>query len=82
MEIREGISVKIVHLNNLPPKILARELGTRREGAVGVVAVALEPGFDSDAIRVEHRDPFGEKNGEWGIYFSGEYEPIPDLPPQ
>jgi hypothetical protein len=79
MEIREGVSVEIVHLNHLPPKVLAHKLGTRREGAIGIVAVAVEPGFDSDAIRVEHREPFGEKTGEWGIYFPGEYEAIPDL---
>jgi hypothetical protein len=82
MEIREGVSVKIVHLNNLPSKVLARKLGTRRQGTVGIVAVAAEPGFDSDAIRVEHREPFGEKTGEWGIYFPGEFELIPNLLPQ
>ncbi len=83
MEIREGISVRIIYLNNLPSKItLARNLGKRRQGAVGIITAASVPGFDSEAVRIEHREAFGEKNGEWGIYFPGEFEPIPDLLPQ
>jgi hypothetical protein len=82
MEIREGLSVKIIHINNLPPKILAQKLGTRRKDAAGIVTDASVSGFDSEAFRVEHREPFGEKTGEWGIYFPGELEVIPDLLPQ
>lgn len=82
MEVREGDSVEIIHLNNLPNRITSQELGTRRKGAVGIVTIASVPGFDSEAIRVEHREPFGEKTGEWGIYFPGEFKRIPDLPPQ
>ena len=80
MEIIEGASVKIVHINNLPHSILSRrDLGIRRKGAEGIVTAASVSGFDSEAIRVEHREPFGEKNGESGIYFPGEFEQIPNL---
>ncbi len=81
MEIREGISVKVIHLNNLPSKIVSQKLGMRREGAEGIITNASVPGFDSEAFRIEHREPFGEKTGEWGIYFLGEFEMIPDLLP-
>jgi hypothetical protein len=79
-EISEGISVEIIHLNRLPSRILERELGTRREGASGIVVASL-PGFDSEAFLIELREPFGEKTGESGIYFPGEFKRIPDLPP-
>ncbi len=82
MEITEGVSVKVIRLNKLSPEIVSESLGTRREGALGIVTVAFVPGFGSDAFRIDHREDFGEKNGEWGIYFPGELAPIPDLLPQ
>lgn len=82
MKITEGVSVEITHLNTLPQKILSRDLGVRRKGAVGIIANASVPGFDSEAVRIQHREAFGEKTGESGIYFSGEFRPIPDLLPQ
>jgi hypothetical protein len=80
MDIWEGAWVKITHIDeNLPEKTLSHKLGTRQKEAMGIVTAVSVPGFDSDAIRVEHRDPFGEKNGGWGIYFPGEYEIIPSF---
>ena len=73
--MHEGDFVKIIHLNHLPQKFLSSSLGARKKGAVGRVSIASVPGFDSDAIRVDHCDDHGEQNGSWGIYFSGEFEP-------
>jgi hypothetical protein len=80
-EIREGNSVKVCRLNELPRKILARGLGIRKLNVVGIVIAQSVPGFDSPAMRVEIREDFGEKTGQIGIYFRGEIECIPDLPP-
>jgi hypothetical protein len=80
--MQKGTSVEVVHVNNLPKKISSsHNLGVRQIGAKGVIVAATVPGFDSDAVRVELRDEFGERIGQWGIYFPGEIEPIPDLPP-
>ncbi len=73
--MHEGDFVKITHLNHLPQKLLLHPLGMRQEGAIGRISIASVPGFDSDAIRVEHCDDHGEQNGSWGIYFPGEFEP-------
>lgn len=78
-DFTKGVSVKVIHLNNLPPTIQQKDLGKRRLGAEGVVINASVPGFDSEAFRVEHREPFGEPCGETAIYFCGEIERIPDI---
>ncbi len=80
-ETTEGISVKVVHLGTPSQKNSTHDLGKRTLGAEGIVINASVPGFDSSAIRVKHKDAFGEDNGEWGIYFPGEYQRIPDLLP-
>ncbi len=72
--MNKGDFVKIIHLNHLPPRIRSHSLGMRREGVIGQISNASVPGFDSDAIRVDHCDDHGELNGSWGIYFSGEFE--------
>jgi len=75
-------SVEVTHINDLPSHILART-GKRNVaiGDVGVVRTISVPGFDSDAILVELRDPWGEKTGRQCVLFPGEYKRIPDLTP-
>jgi hypothetical protein len=81
-DFHEGDSVRVVYVDHLPERFASEKLGTRRQGAIGIVIKASVPGFDSGAIRVKLLEPFGEQNGEEGVYFSGECERIPDLVPR
>lgn len=77
--IKEGASVKVIHLNKLPSTIENRDLGRRRLGAQGIVINASVPGLDTEAILIDHREEFGESCGERAVYFPGEIEQIPDI---
>lgn len=74
--------MRVVHVDHLPQRFASEKLGVRRQGAMGIVVDASVPGFDSGAIRVKLLEPFGEQNGEEGVYFPGECERIPDLFPR
>ena len=78
-DFMEGCSVRVVRLERPPRNATIEELGVRRRNATGIVIDASVPGFDSGAIRVKLLEPFGEQNGEEGIYFPGECERIPDI---